>query len=177
MLALYLQKFENETDKILFSQIYTSYEQRMYKIAYKYLNNVQLAEDCVNDAFLAVINSFESFAKLDGDKRGRYIYTITERCAYRLFSKEKKQADIADTFFSEPVRDSITVCDKIDIMNALEKMPFEYSYPLFLRYAQELTYTEIAKVLNLTEAASRQRVKRAKEKLANIISEGELKNV
>ena len=52
MLLFYLQKLDDESDRILFTSVYEEYQQKMYWLAFRYLNNNELAEECVNDAFL-----------------------------------------------------------------------------------------------------------------------------
>lgn len=173
MLTLFLEKFDDEKDKIFFKEIYETYQQRMFKIAYKYLKDVRLSEDCVNDAFLALIDSFETFVNISEEKRGRYLCTITECCAFKLYNKEKKQEDIYEKLTFEYENSDFECIDKILIEEALEKMPFEYSYPLFLKYSQEQSYSQISEILNISEANARQRIKRGKDKLAEILLKGD----
>ena len=163
MLLFYLQKLDNESDRILFTSVYEEYQQKMYWLAFRYLNNNELAEECVNDAFLELIKSFETFAKLEKKKQPYYLFTITERCAYRKFNQEKKQRDLKWTEFETFVADNSS--------NTETLLPIEYQYPLLLRYAQDQTYEEIASILGISVPNARQRVKRARDKLAMVLQE------
>lgn len=172
MLLFYLQKLDSESDRILFDLIYEEYQQQMYQIAYRFLSNIALAEECVNDAFLELIKSFDTFAKLEKKKQPYYLFTITERCAYRKYNQEKKQRDLKWTELETFVADNSSNTEtSIMIKRAIGLLPIEYQYPLLLRYAQDQTYEEIASVLGISVSNARQRVKRAKDKLAVILQE------
>lgn len=172
MLLFYLQKLDNESDQILFTSVYEEYQQKMYWLAFRYLNNNELAEECVNDAFLELIKSFETFAKLEKKKQPYYLFTITERCAYRKYHQEKKQRDLKWTELETFVADNSSNTEtSMMIERAIGLLPIEYQYPLLLRYAQDQTYAEIAGILGISVSNARQRVKRARDKLATILQE------
>ena len=175
MLFFYLQKLEDETERTRFADLYETYQQKMYWLAYRYLQNEALAEECVNDAFLELIKSFEAFSTVEREKQPYYLYTITERCAFKKYRQEKRQAelpllhgDLISEDFS-PGEDTA-----LSLGQALQKLPEAYQYPLLLRYAQDQTYEEIAALLGISVANARQRVKRGRDKLVTILQEVEV---
>ena len=100
------------------------------------------------------------------------MFTITERCAYKKFNQEKKQRDLKWTEFETFVADNSSNTEtSMMIERAIGLLPIEYQYPLLLRYAQDQTYEEIASVLGISVSNARQRVKRARDKLAMILQE------
>ena len=52
MLGFYLSLIDSDDDKNKFEQLYLTYRQDMYKIAYSILKNNADAEDAVHQAFL-----------------------------------------------------------------------------------------------------------------------------
>ena len=177
MLSFYLQLIDKESDRIFFASLYEAYQQRLYRLAFRYLNNTAWAEECVNDAFLELIKSFETFVKLEPKQQSYYLYTITERCAFKKYHQEKKQTELPPTIFELLVPDeALSGTDHMDLQQAIRQLPLDYRYPLLLRYAQDQTYEEIAVVMNITVSNARQRVKRAKEKLALLLTEEDAKH-
>lgn len=172
MLLFYLQKLENETDRILFASIYEKYQQKMFWLAYRYLQNEALAEECVNDAFLELIKSFETFVKINSEKQPYYLFTITERCAFRKYRHEKKQVELKMAHTELYSEDFSTTKDvMLSFGMSMQKLPEKYQHPLLLRYAQDQTYEEIASILGISVSNARQRVKRARDRLAMILQE------
>ena len=177
MLSFYLQLLQNENDRVLFATIYEEYQQQMYWLAFRYLNNNALSEECVNDAFLELIKSFDTFAKLEKKKQRYYLLTITERCAFKKYHQEKKQRNLKQFDFEIVVEDSsISKTESMDLEQAINRLPWEYRYPLLLRYAQDQSYEKIADILNISVSSARQRVKRGRDRLALLLQEEEIKN-
>ena len=172
MLSFYLQLMDSEDDRVFFAALYETYQQTLYRLAYRYLNDPALAEECVNDAFLELIRCFETFCRLPKEKQPYYLYTITERCAFKKFHQEKKQTDLPLRLCDPQATDSMAAqAEQLDLRRAIARLPDRYRHPLLLRYAQDQTFEEIAAVLQISAATARQRVKRAKEKLAALLQE------
>jgi RNA polymerase sigma-70 factor (ECF subfamily) len=57
------------------------------------------------------------------------------------------------------------------IDNTLEEMPDKYSVPFVLRYLEELSVKEIAELLNLSVAATKSRILRARLALRQTLSD------
>lgn len=174
MLSFYLQRIDDESDRVLFASIYEAYQQKLFRLAFRYLGNTAWAEECVNDAFLELIKSFETFVNLRPKQQPYYLYTVTERCAFKKFHQEKKQTALLEPLLDPAVAGAApSAAERMDLRRAIRLLAPDYRYPLLLRYAQDQTYEEIAAVLGISVSNARQRVKRAKEKLAQLLQEEE----
>lgn len=178
LLALYLENFDNEGHKSIFAEVYRDYEQIMAKVAFKYLGDKHLAEDCVHNSFLELIKSFETFLEIDDSKRRLYIVTITKRCAIKIYNQEKKNSGMLyDSLLSETEVDIETTAflniDKEILINAIMNLSEKYSEPLILRYAKNYTYAEISNQLGIPEGTARQLVARAQKQLYFMLDEKE----
>lgn len=58
MLIWLLAMLEDEEDRALFTRLHEKYEGKMYAVALSILKEHHLAEDCVHDAFCAIIQNF-----------------------------------------------------------------------------------------------------------------------
>ncbi len=170
ILSFYLQNIDCEDDKKYFEKLYFEYQSLIYKISYRYLNDVQLSEDNVHDTFLELSKSFDRFKNLPVDKHKRYIATIAERTAMKKYKKETKEKEFSEkSNVIEVDSTDFTNNDHLELKIALEKMPFEYVYPLLLKYAQGLSYKEIAEIFNITEENARQKICRCRKRLKDCL--------
>ncbi len=179
MLALYLEHFDSDYDKGIFSKLYEDYEKLLYKIAFKLLNNKQLAEDAVHDTFMELIRGFETFLLVDDKRKKAYIYKIGYRCAIKIYNKEfdlqkTDPTDELNALFEQGAdKEFWSKVDKEELSIAVKGLAEKYRLPLLLKYDAEFNYAQISEILNITEETARQRVSRAKEKLRLVLENGE----
>ena len=57
----------NEDDRAYVEKIYNQYGKKIYKIAFKILNNTEDAEDCVHDVVKIIIDNLEMFQALEAN--------------------------------------------------------------------------------------------------------------
>ena len=175
MLSFYLERFDNEEDKKIFTELYNSHQQLMYKVAFRQLHNEAMAEDAVHEAFIQLSENFEKFLEVNEKSRTAYVCKITYRCAVRMFHSEIENADIPfdDDFenVSEPSAEEIVWenYNSESLQNAILGLPDKYRIPMMLRFAEGLEYAEISRSLNLSESTARQRISRGKQKLKEIL--------
>ena len=82
MLVFYLSLLESESDKLLFTQIYTEYRDKMYSVAYSILGTKEKAEDAVHESFLKVIEHLETYKSSSEEEAGRkWLMVITKNTA------------------------------------------------------------------------------------------------
>jgi len=107
MLALYLSVLQTEEEKTEFEAIYDSYEQFVFAVAWKRLENSSLAEDCTQDTFLSIAQSFEAFQEVPEENRKAYLFRVADRCATKIRmteTKRKKERSLDDKKFPENSR-------------------------------------------------------------------------
>ena len=162
----------NEHSKII-EELYKTYEQPMYRIAYAILKNVQQAEDAVHDAFLAVLKSDANIGNVHSNETKHYMVQVIRNTAINRYRKNSSEAErytvLDDTASQIPDRNNSVekrmkqmeqreIADTI--LNGLSESDREI---LCMRCEEELSFREIAERLSLSEATVRKRYERAKK--------------
>lgn len=175
MLSLYLSEIREDQDKEKFRTIYQYYEQKMFSVAYGILQHRENAEDAVHDAFEAIMGNLDVIGNVYSSKTWGYIRVIVKNRAVKIYNQNKKRKEIqVDDFnlldnLAGELRDIELQMEKKEISEIIAYMvlelPERYRDALYLRYYNELSYTEMADALSMTEDNARQLTRRARKKL------------
>jgi RNA polymerase sigma-70 factor (family 1) len=167
-----------------FSQLYKLFQARVYNTCLSYLQNVEEAEEAVQDVFLEV---FESAASFKGDSSvSTWIYRLAvnkclDRIRHRkrqkrfafmssLFNKETGKLDFDAPDFNHP---GIILENKEKaaiLFKAIDKLPENQRSAFILKQVEGLSQKEIAEILNLGEKALESLLSRAKANLRKMLS-------
>lgn len=175
MLPIYLAILDGEKDKNRFELLYVTYRKLMFYVANRILNDERLAEDAVHQTFLKILENFDKVGEISGHKTKSYIVTMVRNTAINLYNQRKRRAtipleDVEYCITTEP----ISVAEDLDhLARGVLKLPVIYKDVLALKYVQEFSNDEIAKMLDISEAAVRKRLERAKRRLEEILEREE----
>ncbi|MFL0197533.1 sigma-70 family RNA polymerase sigma factor [Clostridium sp. WILCCON 0269] len=150
------------------------YGNDILRTAYIYLKDIHLAEDVFQDVFIKVYKNFHKFNGKSSEKT--WILTITINTCRDILRSSwiKKVLRFDDTeygiFNSTENLDNIenTVIKNIeyeDLLKRIMDLPKKYKEVILLYYYQELSTSEISKVLRIPEGTVRSRLYRARELL------------
>jgi len=167
-----------------FNDLVKTHADRIYRLALKVTKNKEDAEDVVQNTFLKAVDKIESFR---GDSSfGTWVYSIALNEIRSHISSGSKMIvrpieeylpagheDGARELFDWGDPHSYLENKQLQqyIDDALEEMPDMYSVPFILRYLEELSIKEIAELLNLSEAATKSRILRARLALREALSD------
>lgn len=171
MLPIYLAILDGEKDKNRFELLYVTYRKLMFYVANRILNDERLAEDAVHQTFLKILENFDKVGEISGHKTKSYIVTMVRNTAINLYNQRKRQTaipleDVEYCIATEPM----DIAEGLNhLARAVLKLPVIYKDVLTLKYVQEFSNEEIAKVLDISEATVRKRLERAKRKLGEIL--------
>lgn len=179
MLNFYLASVDTAEEKSLVSRLYSDYKQMMYKIAYAVLNNAHDAEDAVHDAFINIIrrDGLSKIKGFDREAERSYIAVVAKNAAVGLYNKRRKTAaEDIDEIYSlsgeTTTEDEVFAAFDVGrVAKALLKLPANDYEVLYLLLVNELSGSEAAELLNISEGAVRQRAHRAKLRLRKILEE------
>ena len=181
MLALYLNDINEQSNKDKFEEIYRIYEQKMYAVAYKILRHKENAEDAVHDALEVIVKKIDTIGEIRTVKTWNYIQVIVKNKAIRIYnSKKGKKEFVTDDMnllvdiqnYCEDVETIVTRNDMINCMaNILLELPEKCRDVMYLRYYNELSYADVAEVLDTTEENARQIARRTRKMLAKRLTE------
>jgi len=158
----------SESEKLMFSHVYSELKLACYQVALSVTKNKNMAEDVVQNAFLAVIKHKDEIFVLPAEKRRAKILHITKNKAIDLMRFENRRAH-------DPLDETQGVSDFSDItaeyihrealdflINCIESLPEKYKTVFELRYVHDMSNLEISALLGITNKAVSTRISRAK---------------
>jgi len=148
-----------------------------YNLARWLAHNERDAEDVVQEAFLRALRHFSSFK--GGDARPWLLAIV--RNTYYTWLKHNRLPQEATTFdehthpHTEDTEDPETLllreADRQIVRRALRRLPHEFLEVIVLREFEELSYKEIAEIIQVPNGTVMSRLARARKRLAQILSD------
>lgn len=172
-----LVKRAQNDDERAFGELVTRYESKVYSLAMKMLRNPEDAEDVLQDTFLRAYRGIKSFK--GNSTFSTWIYRITANSALmRLRKKQLPQVSIEDADEREapisiadwapgPVEQLLNQEMQRVMDEAVEALPPEFRQVFILRDIEELSNADVAEILDLSVAAVKSRLHRARLKVRN----------
>lgn len=159
----------------LFEETVLPHLDAAYNLARWLTNNEKDAEDVVQEAFLRAIRHFGSFK--GGDARP-WLMAIVRNTFYTWIKHNRLPA--AETTFDDernpepqdtddPETLLLRETDKAAVRSALLRLPTEFREVIILREFEELSYKEIADVVQIPCGTVMSRLARARRRLAQIL--------
>ena len=134
---------------------------RIYRYCYMKTRHPQTAEDLTQETFLRFLraHSFEECGK-----NAAYFYTVARNlCTDFYRSKKTEPLERADEMRAEDCSEDQTT--RIVLEEALKQLPQEEQELLFLRYTNEISAGETAKIFGISRFAVYRLAKRALNRL------------
>lgn len=175
-MLIFLSMIETEEEKDKFVQIYESYSHFMWYVANEVLWDKYLAEDAVQEAFLALTRHLDKIEDVNSKKTKKFLMTITKSKAIDIIRKKKgdlfeefdetliqeKQEDLLHEYIEKESHESLLL--SIAKLDDIYRIVFEY------KYLHELSDKEIADLLGVTQKVVNVRIFRARKKLQDILA-------
>lgn len=161
-------------DTEAFAILVDRYYDRCARLAYRILGNREDAEEAVQDAFLRAYRALGGY-----EDRERFVAWLTRilvnQCRTVRVRTERREAvfseDVDPEFAARHSGLHAAADDWPDIDAALAKLPPEQREAVVLRYTDDLTYEEMARVTGAGESALKMRVQRAFVRLRALLQE------
>lgn len=165
-----------------FEQIVTRYKDQLVNFAYRFLGDLEDAEDIVQETFLRVFrkkNAYKNVAKFS-----TWIYTITGNLAKTELRKRKrrkllsistlgfedKDFELPDTKKGPEENVDDLLKDTV-IQKAINRLPEKFKEVIIFRDLQELSYEEISTIVKIPLGTVKSRVNRGRLKLQELLTE------
>ena len=87
---MYLSIVETAEEQSLFERIYYAYRKQMFFVAKGILNDENLAEDALQEAFLGIAKQINLFRDMPENKIKAYVLTAAKNAAINLCKQEEK---------------------------------------------------------------------------------------
>ena len=168
-------------DERAFGELVTRYESKVYSLAMKMLRNPEDAEDVLQETFLRAYRGIKNFK--GNSTFSTWIYRITANSALmKLRKKQLPQVSIEDSDEREtpisiadwapgPVEQLLNQEMQRVMDEAIETLPPEFRQVFILRDVEELSNADVAEILDLSVAAVKSRLHRARLKVRNRLAQ------
>lgn len=159
------------------TQLYEKYGKILWKYACKLSKNHEIANDTVSETFLKIIEKIEIIKKIRSYKLKSYLISIVRNTYINYINCENFNVDYdsIQEYISFSTYDDFT--EKIgisEVEDALNHIPEPYKSILLYRYVyEEMSYEDIAEILNINVKIIRVYKKRAIDMLKVRLKGGE----
>ena len=168
-------------DADAFEHIVKKYEKKVYNLALRYLKNRDDALDLSQEVFIQV---YSNLAQFRGDSQfSTWIYRVTyNKCVDMLRKTQKLRRNVVmstddENFFETRDRRASIEEDYegretlVTVMKIIDTLPSEQRDVVILRYIKDLSYSQIADVLEIAEGTVKSRLNRARLKIKEQLKE------
>lgn len=157
-------------DEKAFEYLMDISKEGLYRTAFAYAKNEQDAIDILQESV------YKAYVSIDKLKEPKFFKTWITRIlinnAISFIDKKKKVVYIAEQAAIDLNAYEVTGIDeKLDMLNAIEKLEDKYRNVVVLKYFQDLTITEISEVLNCPVGTVKTYLNKALNKLRLFMNE------
>jgi RNA polymerase sigma-70 factor, ECF subfamily len=170
-----IKRFQ-EGDVYAYDLIVNRYKDQLLNFAFRFLGNMEEAEDVVQETFLRIFRNRHAYRQIA--KFSTWIYTIAGNLAKTELRKRKrrKMVYLSDMGFDDKEyeiedvkanteRDVDSVLKEKIIQDAINELPARFKQVIILVDIQELSYEEVGKIMKVPLGTVKSRVNRARLKL------------
>ena len=162
------------TDKLSrFNRIVMPHLDAAYNYARWLTRNDSDAEDVAQEAAMRALQFFDSFNR---EQVRPWLLTIVRNTFYTWLRKNRP-LELAETFkddspaeLADPRDVAILNADRRALAEAIERLPRDYREPIILREMEELSYQEIAEILEIPIGTVMSRLARARKRLVEVMT-------
>ena len=166
----YLYNIIAKKDPEAYGKLYDLYIERIYRFVYYKVRSKEEAEDLVSDIFLKCWNYLISKPSNGITSFSGLIYKIARNVVIDSYRKKAKNneypLEAAFMLAEDDCTEKIEIKQDVEyLLSLIAKLKYEYQEVVMLRYVEELSIKEIAKIVNKKQTAVRVTLHRAVKKL------------
>lgn len=160
-LVIAAQSGDNEA----FYSLISLYSDNLYNIAYCYLKDQHEALEAVQET------TCRSYLKLKKLKQKQYFKSwLTRILINYCIDEQKRRKKVVPIFQDKQVEEDSSKIETLDIESAINELEPKYKHVIVLRYFQDMTIPDIAKVLDCPEGTVKSWIHRALQQLKNSLN-------
>ncbi len=150
--AMFLAMIDNEKDKAAFDHIVKTYEDRLFYVANKILNNKTASEDAVYECFFRIAKYFQKINKLNVHELEAYLIVTVRSVCYQMHNKGKNNRnDLSyDELLYEPVDRGSDDYSLALLKYEIASMEEKYRNVLIYTYFYGMTADETAELMGVS---------------------------
>ena len=162
-------------DQAAFGDLVARYQSAVYNMAYRMLGNPSDAEDVAQEVFVRAWKQLHTFQQ---DRRfSTWLLSIASHHCIDVLRRRRPSAPLDDVALyvqsDDPEPDEVALRgeQREMVQRLLDTLPDKYRSVTVLRYYNDLSYEEIARMTGLTESAVKTQLHRARRMLAEQLTE------
>jgi len=156
-----------------YEELVRRYERLVGRVLYSYAGREVAVEDLVQETFLRAYDRLSTFNPEYRFKT--WLLAIGNNLGIDTLRRRREVVEFNPELHAPLARGPEAAAAEADlarsVQDAVMTLPETYSVPLVLRYAESLTYAEIAEILDITVPALKSRLFRARNMLADKLEE------
>ncbi|WP_375445107.1 RNA polymerase sigma factor [uncultured Fibrella sp.] len=147
-------------NRAAYAYMYERYAKTLYNYGYKIAQNRQVTEDCLQDLFLNILETRDRLGRTDSIKfylmRSLRREIVRRLQAEQRFDPDPDALDFQVEFHYEPtwLDSQISAEQSAALLVELNALPPRQKEALFLKYFDNLSYEEIAGVMNIEQSSA-----------------------
>ncbi len=168
-------------DENAFYLLYDHYVEELFSFGGSFTKDLELVKDCIHDLFLDLYKYRKQLS--DTNNIRFYLFRSLRRKIYReqkkissLLNDEdilSEQADKVPAFENTIIQEEISAENHRLLLKAMKSLTFRQQKALSLRFEQDLSYPDIANLLDISVESTRTIVYRALKVLRDILKNGD----
>jgi RNA polymerase sigma-70 factor (ECF subfamily) len=152
-----------------FHDLYQKYAQDVYRFAYWLCGNAQDAEDITSETFVRALTVSEH---IKAETVKGYLLTIAKNLAYKKNKRDQRFVPMDSeitSLLNEPAKSAETSACLQHAMSFIQTLHPTDRAALVMRLQDDLSYEEIAHILNISLAATKVKIHRSRLKLTEFM--------
>ena len=162
---LYKMFFHGESSAV--SEVVTRFRNELTLFVNCYLHDINQAEDIVSDTFVRVILKKPKLKNENHFKT--YIYTIAKNLSVDYIRKKRQEVSFCENYHGAIIDEIVVTQEKTELCEAISKLKDEYRLIIYLKYYDNFSTDEIAKIVKKNKKYVYNVVERAKKQLKNLL--------
>lgn len=139
---------------------------RLYRMAYAWSHNSDVADDVVQEAMIKALNSadkIKNIEALDG-----WLFRILSNCFIDFYRRQRVEIDLNDTILlAQDTPETVHHQDEMlaSVRSAIANLPFKHRQVITLIDIEEFSYAEVAEIIDVPPGTIMSRLNRARQSL------------
>ena len=150
-------------DSVAVERLIELYQDTIYSMAVSFTRDSHQAEDLAQDAWIKILRGLPKFRH--DSKFSTWLYRVTMNTFLNSTRAVKREQEVVGTLASDSEAPSPRLETALDVHDAVRELPDEFRSVVLLRYVADLSYKEIAHVLEVPLGTVQSRLRRALDKL------------
>ncbi len=139
------------------------YQDIIFSMAVSFTRNTHQAEDLAQDAWIKILRGLPKFRH--DSKFSTWLYRITMNTFLNSTRAVRREAEVMGSLLLDGEIAESGLESTLDMQRAVRDLPDEFRSVVVLRYVADLSYKEIANVMELPLGTVQSRLRRALDKL------------